>query len=154
MVPADRPLLSFTGTSATDANKAALPKAFTRPDEHNCAADTTRIYLGELFVNGLDNPEVSWHWAPIVSGAQPAQPTLGQPEFSVAGTLRGVDDSGDDVLADHPFGLDVDADLEPDPGYAFISSTRALRRRCTPRSRRASSRGPRSDTRPPPTTAR
>ena len=97
MVPADRPLLSFTGTSATDANKAALPKAFTRPDEHNCAADTTRIYLGELFVNGLDNPEVSWHWAPIVSGAQPAQPTLGQPEFSVAGTLRGVDDSGDDV---------------------------------------------------------
>ena len=120
MVPADRPLLSFTGTSATDANQAALPKAFTRPDEHSCAADTTRIYLGELFVNGLDNPEVSWHWAPIVSGAQPAQPTLGQPEFSVAGTLRGVDDSGDDVLADHPFGLDVDADLEPDPGYAFI----------------------------------
>jgi len=119
-VPADRPPLSFTGTSATDADAKALPKGFTRPDEHACAADTTRVYLGELFVNGLDNAQVFWHWAPIVSGAQPAQPTLGQPEFSVAGTLRGADDSGDDVLADHPFGLDVDADLEPDPPYAFI----------------------------------
>ncbi|MCA1825475.1 MAG: hypothetical protein ABR567_03030 [Myxococcales bacterium] len=119
-VPADRPPLSFTGTSATDANKAALPKGFTTPDEHACAADITRVYLGELFVNGLANAQVLWHWAPIVSGAQPAQPTLNQPEFSVAGTLRGVDDSGDDVLADHPFGLDVDADLEPDPPYAFI----------------------------------
>lgn len=119
-VPADRPGLLFTGTSATDANTKALPKSFTRPDEHNCAADTTRVYLGELFVNGIDNAEVFWHWAPIVGGSQPSQPTLGQPEFSVAGTLRGADDSTDDVLADHPFGLDVDADLEPDPPYAFM----------------------------------
>ncbi|MGZ6143174.1 MAG: hypothetical protein ACXWLM_07535 [Myxococcales bacterium] len=119
-VPADRPALSFTGTTAADANKAALPAGFTAPDEHACAADPTRVYLGELFTNGLDNPEVSWHWAPIVGGLQPAQPTLGQPEFSVAGTLRGADDSGDDVLADHPFGLDVDADLEPDPAFGFL----------------------------------
>ena len=119
-IPADRPALSYTGTSAIDANKKLLPAGFTRPDEHACAADITRVYLGELFTNGLDNPEVSWHWAPIVGGNQPAQPTLGQPEFSVAGTLRGADDSGDDVLADHPFGLDVDADLEPDPPYGFL----------------------------------
>lgn len=119
-VPADRPALSYTGASATDANKAKLPAGFTAPDAHACAADPTRAYLGELFVNGLDNPEVFWHWAPIVSGDQPAQPTLSQPEFSVQGTLRGADDSGDDVLADHPFGTDVDADLEPDPGYGFL----------------------------------
>ncbi len=119
-VPADRPLLSWTGTSAVDANRTRLPKNFTSPDEHACAADPTRVYLGELFINGIDNPQVSWHWAPIVSGPQAGSPTLSQPEFSLAGTLAVVDDSGDDVLADHPFGLDVNADVAPDPDFAFL----------------------------------
>src|SRR5205814_5241171 len=61
--PADRPLLSWTGTSAVDANRALLPKSFTEPDVHACAADPTRRYVGELFINGLDDPQVSWHWA-------------------------------------------------------------------------------------------
>ena len=120
-VPADRPPLSFTGTTATEANAGALPKGFAGPDVHACAADPTRAYLGELFASGnINDAEVFWHWAPIVPGPHPSQPTLNQPEFSVAGTLRGADDSGDDVLADHPFGFDVDADLEPDPPFAFL----------------------------------
>jgi hypothetical protein len=119
-VPADRALLSWTGSSATDRNRAQLPNGFTAPDEHACAADTTRVYLAELFVNGIDNAQVNWHWAPIVGGPKAATPTLGQPEFSLAGTLAGADDSLDDVLADHPFGLDVDADVAPDPQYGFL----------------------------------
>ena len=119
-VPADRPLLSWTGTSAESRNRALLPKGFTTPDVHTCAADPKRAYLGELFVNGLDQPQVNWHWAPVVPGPQAAAPTLDQPEFSVAGTLAAVDDSGDDVLADHPFGTDADADLAPDPAFAFL----------------------------------
>lgn len=119
-IPADRPLLLFSGSSATDRNSSLLPGGFTAPDERACAADPTRQYLGELFTNGIDNPEVLWHWAPIVPGPQKSQPTLNQPEFSIAGTLTEVDDSGDDVLADHPFGTDVDADVSPDPPYAFL----------------------------------
>ncbi len=97
-----------------------MPKGFTAPDEHACAADPTRIYLGELFLDGIDHPQVLWHWAPIVPGPQAALPTLSQPEFSLAGALAEVDDSGDDVLADHPFGTDVDADVAPDPAYAIL----------------------------------
>ena len=119
-VHADRPLLSWTGTSAESRNHALLPAGFTLPDPHVCAADPTRVYLGELFVDGIDNPQVNWHWAPVIPGPQAATPTLNQPEFSVAGTLAEVDDSGDDVLADHPFGTDVDADVAPDPAYAFL----------------------------------
>jgi hypothetical protein len=48
------------------------------------------------------------------------RPTLSQPEFSLAGALAQADDSGDDVLFDHPFGTDVDADVAPDPAYAFL----------------------------------
>ena len=119
-VPADRPLLSWTGTSAESRNRALLPAGFGAPDPHVCAADPTRAYLGELFANGIDKPQVLRHWAPVVPGPQASTPTLDQPEFSVAGTLAEVDDSGDDVLADHPFGTDVDADVAPDPAYAFL----------------------------------
>jgi hypothetical protein len=119
-VPADRPILLWTGASASDANRALLPKGFTAPSETACAADTTRAFLGEIFTHGIDNPQVNWHWAPIVGGPQAATPTLSQPELSVAGTLVGADDSGDDVLSDHPFGTDVDADVAPDPAYGFL----------------------------------
>lgn len=119
-VPADRPILSWTGTAARDRNRALLPKGFTAPDPHVCAQDTTRPYLGELFTNGLDNPQVNWHWAPVVAGPQQSAPTLNQPEFSLAGEVAQTDDSTDDVLADHPFGTDVDVDVSPDPDFAFL----------------------------------
>jgi len=37
--------------------------------------------------------------------------------------LEGLTDSGDDVLADHPFGLDVNSGLVADPDYAFLSES-------------------------------
>lgn len=119
-IPADRPILGWSGTSATDANKRLLPSGFTAPDPHRCAADPTRAYLGELFVNGIDNPQVLWHWAPVVPGPQAGMPTLQQPEFSLSGAVAATDDSTDDVLADHPFGYDVNVDVAPDPGFAFL----------------------------------
>src|SRR5258708_35784939 len=79
-VPADRALLSWTGSSAADRNRAQLPNGFTAPDEHACAADTTRVYLAELFVNGIDNAPGNWHCAPIVGRPKATRPTLGQPE--------------------------------------------------------------------------
>jgi len=119
-VATDRPNLLWTEDSATKANAAALPAGFTSPAETACAQDTTRQYLGELFVDGISNPQVLWHWAPVVGGPQASLPTLQQPEFSLAGTLAGVDDSNDDVLADHPFGTDVDGDVMPDADFAFL----------------------------------
>lgn len=121
-IPADRAILGFSGTSATDANKALLPAGFSTPDLHSCAADTTRAYILELFKPGpIDQPQVLWHWAPVVSGPDAKKPTLRQPEFSVAGTVAGTDDSTTDVLADHPFGSDVNVDVMPDAAYAFLA---------------------------------
>src|SRR5438067_8496694 len=108
-IPPDRPILGWSGNSAIDANRALLPKGFTAPDVHSCAADPTRPYIAELFFHGTSDVQVNWHWAPIVPGPNPHAPVLDQPELSLAGTLVGADDSGDDVLGDHPFGLDVDA---------------------------------------------
>jgi len=48
-VPASRPLLSWTGTSAESRNHALLPAGLAAPDPHVCAADPTRGYLGELY---------------------------------------------------------------------------------------------------------
>src|SRR5260221_10618436 len=112
-IPSDRPLLLWTSTSASDANRALLPKGFTAPSETACAADTTRAYLGEIFVHGIDNPQVNWHWAPIVPGPTAATPTLGQPEFSLAGTIAPAGDSGDDGLFHPPLRPDPDADGAP-----------------------------------------
>ena len=121
-IPADRAILGFTGTSATDANRALLPPGFGTPDPHACATDTTRVYILELFKPGpIDQPQVLWHWAPVVPGPDAKRPTLQQPEFSVAGTVAGTDDSTTDVLADHPFGPDVNVDVSPDPAYAFLA---------------------------------
>ena len=120
VVAPDRPVLLWTGTSAADANAAALPASFGGPDVTACAADPTRAYLGELFANGISDPQVLWHWAPIVPGPSAKSPTLQQPEFSLAGSLTEVNDSNDDVLADHPFGTDVDGDVSPDADYLFL----------------------------------
>jgi hypothetical protein len=117
-IPADRPVLLWYGGAAQDQNRRNLPPGFAAPDEHACAADTTRIYLGELFLQG--NVQVKWHWSPIVRGPDADKPTLDQPEFSLAGTLVDASDSTDDVLADHPFGLDVVADVTPDAPFAFL----------------------------------
>ncbi|MFL5312146.1 MAG: hypothetical protein ACJ79H_17065 [Myxococcales bacterium] len=117
-IPADRPVLLWYGSAAQDQNRRNLPPGFNAPDEHACAADTSRIYLGELFLQG--NVQVNWHWAPVVRGPDANRPTLGQPEFSLAGTLVDASDSTDDVLADHPFGFDVVADVTPDAPFAFL----------------------------------
>src|SRR5207248_2030934 len=100
-------------------NRRSLPTGFSVPDEHACAADTSRIYLGELFLTPSD-PQVKWHWAPIVRGPDATRPTLDQPEFSLAGTLVAASDSNDDVLADHPFRFDVTADVTPDAAFSFL----------------------------------
>lgn len=118
-IPADRAVLLWYGSGAQDQNRRSLPPGFTVPDEHACAADTSRIYLGELFLTPTD-PQVKWHWAPIVRGPDPARPTLDQPELSLAGTLVAAGDSNDDVLADHPFSLDVVADVTPDAAFSFL----------------------------------
>jgi hypothetical protein len=117
-IPADRSILLWYGTSAQDQNRRNLPSGFSTPDEHVCAADTTRIYLGELFLQG--NVQVNWHWAPVIRGPDASKPTLDQPEFSLAGSLVDASDSTDDVLADHPFGLDVVSDVTPDSAFAFL----------------------------------
>ena len=119
-IPADRAILDWTSASAAGKDRSQLPQGFSAPDVHVCAADPTRAYLAELFVNGLDNPQVLWHWAPVVPGPNRSLPTLQQPEFSISGAVAQTDDSNDDVLADHPFGTDVDVDIAPDAPYAFM----------------------------------
>ncbi|TMA26605.1 MAG: hypothetical protein E6J78_12670 [Deltaproteobacteria bacterium] len=119
-IPADRPVLSWSGSAASDANRSLL-HGFAGPDVHSCAQDPTRVYIGELFFYGISDVQVPWHWAPIVSGPFASRPTLSQPEFFLAGALVGADDSTDDVLGDHPFGLDVDGDVQLDAPYAFLS---------------------------------
>ena len=120
-IAADRPILEWSGTSASSANTALLPSGFSVPDEHRCSKDPTRGYILELFKTGTSDLEVDYHWAPIVPGPQADRPTLDQPEFSLAGTIVGANDSGDDVLADHPFGLDVNSDVLLDAPYSFLS---------------------------------
>ena len=119
-LPADRPITAFWPGSAEAANRAIVPASFTVPDEHACAADPTRAYISELFFHGLDDIQVEDHWAPIFPGPFSRRRSVGQPELSVAGRLTGVNDSSDDVLGDHPFGPDMNADLAPDPAQAFL----------------------------------
>jgi len=119
-IPADRSILAWYGPGAEDRNRSLLPRGFNGPDVHSCAADPTRAYLAELFVAGQGDAQVQWHWAPIVSGPRAAKPTLDQPEFSVAGNVEDASDSLDDMLADHPFGFDVVADVTPDAAFASL----------------------------------
>jgi hypothetical protein len=69
----------------------------------------------------MQDIQVNWHWAPVVSGPNAAHPTLNQPEISVAGELLGASDPGDDVLADHPFGADFNTQVQLDAPYTFTS---------------------------------
>src|SRR5438132_13333628 len=66
-IPADRPVLSWSGSAASDATSSLL-HGFAGPDVHSCARDPTRVYIGELFFYGISDVQVPWHWAPIVSG--------------------------------------------------------------------------------------
>src|SRR4051812_23509471 len=84
-IAADRPLLLWS-----TAPSAEKPAGFTEPDEHRCAADPTRVYIAELFVNGIDDVQVDWHWAPVLPGPDMTRPTLNQPELSLAGTVASV----------------------------------------------------------------
>src|SRR5207302_5187009 len=92
-IPADRSILLWYGSAAQQQNQRNLPGGFSGPDEHACAADTSRTYLAELFVQ--HDIQVKWHWAPIVGGPNRDKPTLEQPEFSLAGTLADATDSTD-----------------------------------------------------------
>lgn len=112
-IAADRPPL---GWFDSNANREIFPKGPPAPDEHACAADPARQYIGELFRTGINDVQVNYHWAPIAGG-----PPRSQPEVALAGVIVGADDSGDDVLGDHPFGTDIDADVKPDPAYAFLA---------------------------------
>ena len=118
-IPSDRPILGWYGFTAADDWKQ-LPRHFKEPDERVCAKDPDRVYIAELFTDGIDAIEVNWHWAPVVGGPRATLPTLGQPEFSLAGTVEVANTSGDDVLADHPFGYDVNQDVLPDPDFGFL----------------------------------
>lgn len=122
-IPADRPILDFTGSGAIDSNKGQLPSGFSTPDPQKCASDTTRAYILELFnpMTASTPPQVLWHWAPVVSGPDATKPTLQRPEFYVAGTVSTAEVSTTDVLADHPFGFDFDVDVMPDAKYAFLA---------------------------------
>ncbi|HWE23966.1 MAG TPA: hypothetical protein VG496_08490, partial [Myxococcales bacterium] len=117
-IPADRSVLLWYGSAAQQRNQSNLPPGFRGPDEHACAADPTRTYLAELFIQ--HDVQVKWHWAPIVGGPDSNQPTLNQPEFSLAGTLADASESTSDLLADHPFGFDFVSDVTPDPAFAFL----------------------------------
>lgn len=119
-IPGDRSILDWWSNESFTGDYALVPALFDGPDEHRCAADPTRVYIAELFSSGIDDVEVNWHWAPLIPGPDDARPTIDQPEYSLAGTIAGVDDSDDDVLADHPFGLDVNADVIPDAPYSFL----------------------------------
>jgi hypothetical protein len=116
----DRPILEWTAATASDANAANLPAGFSGPDVHSCAKDPTHEYIKEIFDNGLNDIEVNYHWAPIVSGPNPALPTLNQPEFSLSGAVINAVDSTDDVLADHPFGFDFTFDVNLDAPFTFF----------------------------------
>ncbi len=119
-IASDRSILLYTDTTPVDMNAAQLPADWTGPQETQCATDPTRQYLGEVFTSGLNDIEVNWHWAPIIGGPDPTRPTVDQPEWWYAGTFDGGNDSSDDVLADHPFGLDYSWDAAADPDFAFM----------------------------------
>lgn len=120
-VPADRPILSFTGTTATERNEKLKPPGFTKPDQTRCAADPSRAYIGEIVKHGISDVQVDYHWAPVVPGPNPERPTLDQPEWSMAGILNSAADSDDDLLGDHPFGLDFVFNVRLDAPFTFSS---------------------------------
>jgi hypothetical protein len=83
-IPADRPVLRYGG-AAQDQNRRNLPPGFGAPDEHACVSDITRIYLGELFLQG--NVQVNWQRTPVVRGLDADRPTLDHP-FPFYGRVR------------------------------------------------------------------
>lgn len=121
-VAADRSILQYTTDTPAQANLAQLPANFTEPDQTVCAEDPTRQYLGEIFEHGLDEIQVDWHWAPVVSGPDLSRATVDQPEWWYAGEIESGNDSDDDVLADHPFGLDYSFDVTPDEDFDYMPS--------------------------------
>lgn len=120
--PLTRPILQWTGATAHDANAAKLPPDWKAVEQTRCAKDPTRQYIGEIFKFGLKDIQVQYHWAPVIPSADPKRPTLGQPEFAYAGTVQDVNDSTDDVLADHPFGPDRNANVLMDQEFIYLSN--------------------------------
>ncbi len=121
-VPADRSILEFTANAGASANQAALPTDWAGIDPARCARDTTRQFIGELVNHGINDPQVMYHWAPIVPGPNTARPLQGMFDFYLAGTVAGSAESGDDVRSDHPFGFDFTWNVEPDPAFAYMAT--------------------------------
>ncbi len=119
-LPTDRPVLLWSDPQALQQNAPHVPKDFTLPDQTVCAKDPTRQYIGELFKYGINNIQVDWHWAPVVGGPDAKHPTLDQPELNLAGVVTHYTESGDDVLADHAFGLDTNTDVKLDADFAYL----------------------------------
>lgn len=120
-IAADRKILDWTGDEAIILNEAKLPKGFSAIDQTACAKNPDHQYIGEIFQGGTKNIQVFWHWAPVVSGPNVAKRTMNQPEFSMAGELESASDGDDDVLADHPFGPDHNADVLLDHAYRMLA---------------------------------
>ena len=122
-LPADRPILDWTGTTAIDHNAAQLPADFEAADQTMCADDPTRQYIGELIAHGIKNPQVDFHWAPVIRGKDPERKhrSLSQPEWDLAGEVLEASDGDGDVLFDHPFGPDFNAQVHLDAPYVFLS---------------------------------
>jgi hypothetical protein len=117
-------LLAFDTDTTTAANTAALPPGFTQPVETVCAADTTRGFLSEFVVHGLDDPQVHYEWAPIAAGPLTTDPTVGQPEFFASGTVARLDRSMLDFRPSHPFGFDTAFDFLVDAPFRFVVRNR------------------------------
>jgi hypothetical protein len=65
-IPPGRPILAWHGSAAQDQDRRDLPPGFSAPDEHACANDITRIYLGVLFLHG--DVQVKWHLSAVIYG--------------------------------------------------------------------------------------
>jgi hypothetical protein len=118
------PILSFDMGATVMLNMANLPQGFTGPQETVCAVDTTRGFLSELATHGITDTQVAYEWAPMIGGPTAAQPTVGQPEFYMAGTIKALERSGLDFRPPHPFGFDTTWDMVADQPYLWLIKNR------------------------------
>jgi hypothetical protein len=118
------PILSFDLGETIMSNMSNLPAGFTAPQETVCATDTTRGFLEELVDHGINDTQVHFEWAPMIPGPTASQPSVGQPEFYMAGTIRGLDPSISDFRPPHPFGYDAAWNMLTDQPYLWLIKNR------------------------------
>lgn len=113
-IPADRPILGYMGTTATDRDESLLPVGFSGPSETACAEDTTRVYIAEMFTHGINDVQVDYHWAPVVPG--PALKPENPPVVDAYTALAPQPDAD----ADAPTAIIEGADDQPFPFYGRV----------------------------------